>query len=259
MPALPLVELALVDEDPRNPRGDLGDLTALKMSIAQSGLLEPLELIARPNGRYFLHEGHRRRQALLDLGEQHAPWIEVHFDSELDRLYGQGAIHLHRKSFNPMAWARYCRRLWDAPHNQTRDQIAMRLGVSTNFVRDHLAFMHLLPYEQHALERGEMTRKEALRHLTDRRDMRDGRPPTPAKTAPAKKATKPAAPTTRPAGEPHLNDGHRLAAGVTARCTSAGREHATRPKIGGVGCGQCWEEGIRDDALSTVNLALAAA
>jgi hypothetical protein len=37
---------------------------------------------------------------------------------------------------------------------------------------------------------------------------------------------------------------------VKTRCASYSKEHTARMKIGGVGCGQCWEDTIRDDAIA---------
>ncbi len=43
---------------------------------------------------------------------------------------------------------------------------------------------------------------------------------------------------------------HPLAKRVRDRC-----DHTTRPKVGQMGCGQCWEEAIRDHALTSVQVA----
>jgi len=250
-----LVDLDLVDDDPDNPRGEVGDVSDLKQSLLERGQEDPIHLVRKADGRYLLHEGHRRRKAFKELGWKKAMAVPRRFDSELERLLSQGTMHVHRKNFGPMAWARYCHRLfWQ--HKQTREDIARQLGVSQAWVRDHISFMTLLDWEQRALERGDMTRADALRRAADHRAERDGKPP-----AKAKKTASATAKTPRAGGEPHLNGQHQLAEQVAARCASRGVEHAARPKIGGVGCGQCWEDVIRADALTTArsDLALAAA
>lgn len=255
MPGLVMVELALLDEDPANPRGVVGDVTDLKNSIAQDGQQDPIHVIPQPNGRYLLHEGHRRRKALLELGATHAKALERRFATDLDRFVSQGLVHIHRRNFDPMAWARYVHRLcWE--YNLDRDAIARRLGVSQLWVRDHLSFNYLLDYEQRALQLGEITRAEALRRLAVRRAERDGTP-LPASKKKNRKNAPPAAAAAAPprAGDPHFNGDHPLAELVTARCTAAG--HHDRPKTGGVGCGPCWEDAIRDDATARRRLAVA--
>lgn len=259
MAGLVLVDLDLIDEDPDNPRGEVGDVSGLKQSIVSRGQEDPIHVIPKPGGRYFLLEGHRRVKALTELGRTQAKAIERHFRTPLDQLLAQGAMHAHRKDFGPMAWCRYLRRLFD--QDLTREQIARELGVSQAFVRDHLSFHHLLEWEQRSLERGEMTRKHALQILADRRAARTGKPAPAPKTnttkaqvtAPKRIAAPPAA------AEPYLNSGHRLAEQVTNRCASSGSQHAASPKIGGVGCGRCWEDTIRADALAAPRPALATA
>lgn len=254
------VDFSLIDEDPVNPRGDVGDVTALKLSIARNGQEDPIQVIPQGNGRFWLHEGHRRRKALMELGEQGAKGIERRFGTDRARVISQGVLHLHRKTFDPMAWARYCHRLcWEFKMN--RAEIADALGMSPVWVRDHLSFMQLLPAEQQALESGKMTRAEALLRLRTRRAVRDGHEPAadqshkaapPAAAVPAQRSRR------RPA-ESHFNAGHKLAHLVADRCASRGADHAARPRIGDVGCGQCWEEEIRVDALAVAAPALAAA
>lgn len=242
MSGLIRVDLDLIDDDPRNPRGDVGDVSDLKLSLAQDGQQDAIHVIAQGNGRYLLHEGHRRKKALLELGENQAKAVLRRFHSDLDRLVSQGVMHTHSVDWDPMAWATYLYRLF-TDHNLNRHQIAHRLGRTPNWVRDTMSFVHLRPFEQQQLAARQMTRTEALRRLNTRRAARDGRP------APAPKTTTGRVPRPRkPADEPRLNSDHQLAEQVAARCASGGPEHAARPKIGGVGCGFCWESVIVADA-----------
>jgi ParB/RepB/Spo0J family partition protein len=251
-----LVDLNLIDEDPRNPRGEVGDVSDLMQALRERGKQEdPMHLIPQGNGRFYVHEGHRRLKAMRAIGWTQGKAIERQFSSQLDALLSQGQMHAHRKNFDPMAWARYCHRLF-FEHNLTREDIARLLGVGQGWVRDHIAFMHLEPWEQRALQNGEMTKAEASRRLADRRAMRDGRPPTAKKTAvvPAQRTGDQA-----PAPAPHFSGQHPLAEQVAVRCASGGLQHAGQPKIGGVGCGLCWEDVIRADALTSARPTLVAA
>jgi len=254
------VDFSLIDEDPANPRGDVGDVTDLKLSITRNGQQDPIQVIPQGNGRFFLHEGHRRRKAMEELGEQGARAIERRFTSEQQRVVSQGVLHLHRKTFDPMAWARYCRRLWDE-FNMSREEIARELGMSQVWVRNHLSFMHLLSWEQRALERGDMTQTDALRRLASRRGAREGNPP--AQQRQRRKAVVSAATISaelaRPKRvDPHFNADHQLAHLVAEHCASRGVDHDSRPKLGDVGCGQCWEAVIRDDVIAAAPVLAAA-
>lgn len=251
---LMLVDITLIDDDPHNPRGDVGNVDDLAQSFAQDGQQNPVQLIAKPNGRWHLHEGHRRKKAALELGEPFLKAIERRFSSDLDRIVSQGAMHTHARDWDPMAWARYLYALFSDPYNLNREQIAHRIGRPPVWVRDTMSFVHLTNDEQIDLAAGRMSRTEALRRLANRRAIRDGKPlPAPKQRRPAHAvphipAQRRPAPAPAPA-EPYLNAGHRLADQVAARCTaSAG--HTAHPRIGGVGCGICWEAVIAADAVA---------
>lgn len=247
MAGLFLVELTLIDVDPENPRGEIDDVSDLKQSLQHNGQQDPIQVIVKGDGRYGLHEGHRRVQALTEIGETHAKAITRTFRSDLERRLSQGAMHAHRRDFDPMAWSRYLNRLfWD--DKLTREQIAVQLGVSQGWVREHLSFVHLKPSEQADLQSGDMSRKEALSRLAARRAARDGRPDTTTTTVPG-----------QPRTNSYFNGGHPLAEQVAIRCAAAGLTHAGSTKIGGMGCGRCWEDVIRADALTAARPALAAA
>lgn len=248
--ALVLVDLDLIDEDPRNPRGEIldDDVADLKQALLARGQEDPMHLIPRDNGRYFLHEGHRRLRAMRELGWKTGKAIERRFADRRSQMLSQGQMHAHRRNWGPMAWADYCHRLF-FEEKMTREDIARELGVSQAFVRDSIALTHLTDREKKAVAGGTLSKKDALARLARRRAERDGRP------APALKKTA----SKKPAAEPHLNAGHRLAEQVAARCASGGIEHAAHPKIGGVGCGVCWEDVIRADAIAAAKRPVLAA
>ena len=243
-PSILFVKFDLIDEDPHNPRGEieLVDVAALKASLEQDGIQDPVQLIPKDNGRYWLHDGHRRMRAEIEAGNVGTLALIRRFKSDLDRVISQGIMHTHAVNWDAMAWSRYLYRLF-SEYNLSRWQIARRLALHPNWVRDTMSFVRLNPDEQRDLARGEMTRKEALRRLKNRRDKQAGRTTTnPAPFVPRQR---------KPTGEPNLNGEHRLAEQVAARCASGGLEHAAHPKIGGVGCGFCWEQVIAADAIAT--------
>lgn len=245
-PTIVPIALNLIDDDPKNPRGDAGDVSDLKLTIATDGLQDPLQLIPTGTGRYRLHEGHRRRKALAELGERTAPAVLRRFGTDLDRVVSQGVMHAHAVDWDPMAWSRYLYRLF-SEFNLGREQIAHRLGRSPAWVRDTMSFVHLKEFEQRELAARRMTRAEALRRLANRRAVRDNKPQPAARPAAPKLPQQRRA--ARPVAEPNLNPEHRLAEQVAICCASGGLQHAAHPKIGEVGCGFCWELVIVNDAF----------
>ena len=89
-----------------NPRSSLGDLSSLKQSIQQVGLLDPITL--RPNGHksednksYELVSGHRRYKAFDDFGILQIP-------SNIRKLTDEEAFDIafidnkEREDYNPI-------------------------------------------------------------------------------------------------------------------------------------------------------------
>lgn len=104
--------IALVDENPNNPRKQLLEVAELAESIREFGLLQPIT-VRRQADRYELLGGHRRRAAFLLLAEAEPfnvawrtiPAVIRTFDDEqgyLALLAGQ----LHSRNWNPKEEAR---------------------------------------------------------------------------------------------------------------------------------------------------------
>lgn len=244
MPSGRMVDLDLIDEDPNNPRGDVGDVSDLKLSLALRGQEEDLHLIPKPDGRFWLHEGHRRIKAMRELGWHQASHVERHFATDRERRLSQGVLHVHRRDWNPMAWARYCHDLYWT-HKLGRNAIARSLQVSPNWVRDTISLMTLDRSEQRELEDGLMSKAEALRRIAGRRarrewESRGGQGAPPAGDTPRPRQA-------RSKDQAYFNIEHPLAQKVARRC-----KHAAAPKISTIGCGACWEAEIRADALANV-------
>jgi ParB family transcriptional regulator, chromosome partitioning protein len=81
-PALTSVPIKQIDSSPRNPRRKLGHLEELADSIQAYGLLQPVVLRARDNGRFEIVAGHRRVAAVRDLGWTEIPAVFRRVDDE---------------------------------------------------------------------------------------------------------------------------------------------------------------------------------
>lgn len=225
-----------IDAGP-NTRGDLDDLTELATSLRHLG--QQIPVIVEPvDGRYRLLDGHRRHAAARRAGLTHLDAVvrPAAVDGPA-RIVRQLAMQAGGRAFNPIAEARALHELMFG-HNMTREHIAALVGRSPKWVKDRIALTHLTPDEKTAVERGRMPVGEALLILAGRRAQRDGRPPDAWRA-------RPATPPPTPAETPHLGQGHPLAAAATRQC--AGRDHLDRLQVGGVACGECWEQVIRAD------------
>ncbi len=62
-----MVPIELIDPNPEQPRQMMGDLSELKASIAEKGIIEPL-VVRQRGARYQIVAGERRYQAASQLG-----------------------------------------------------------------------------------------------------------------------------------------------------------------------------------------------
>jgi ParB/RepB/Spo0J family partition protein len=79
------IDLRAIDASPRNPRGKLDRLDELTDSLRAYGLLQPIVVRAKEDGRYEVVAGHRRFAAASALGWQSIP-AYVHA-AEQDEAY----------------------------------------------------------------------------------------------------------------------------------------------------------------------------
>lgn len=222
-----MVAVADLYPHPSNVRGDLGDLSELAASIEAVGLLQPLVVKPRTPGGFTVVDGHRRLGALLLTTVPHVPCIiKEHRDDSAD-LVTMLAAAMH-KELTPLELAEAFRGLRNRGMNPA--QIARATGYSLRLVNARLLLLEL-PHEAREMvvdHRLTLADAEDLSRQLGTRRQGTSRASSPKKSA-------------------WLTRNHPLAARAGAVCDHRG----TRTMVGGVACGQCWEQSIREDTLAT--------
>ena len=151
-------------------REDIGDVSGLAATIADQGLLQPLGVMARPEGGYELIYGHRRRSAALSLGLTQVPCLV--YDNDDRQLIRQLTENLQRRDLNDLEQARAFDRLRQrfasehpgADEGQLDDFVAQIVGLSPRSVRRYLGLLDLDEGIQAYLRSGQLTVTQA-QHL----------------------------------------------------------------------------------------------
>lgn len=224
---LPIEQLAT---HPDNVRDDLGDLTDLARSIREHGILQPVTVTEHTDGGFLLLAGHRRTAAARLAGLPRVPAVIRHgVDDRADQLVLMLVENCHRRDLNPIEKAEAYGALRNRGLNQT--EIAKQVGVTSATVSYYLTLLELPEEEREELRAGKITAAAAMGEVRQQREAarKRARPTSRKRGRPAGKKT-----------APWFSDQHPLAKDVRRSCTHRGRK-----KVGGVGCGPCWEQAIR--------------
>jgi ParB family chromosome partitioning protein len=138
-----MVPIERVDPNPEQPRQRMGDLTELKASIAQKGIIEPL--IVTPRGeRYRIIAGERRYQAAVQLGLAELP-VVVRPADDSESIELALIENLQRKDLTPFEEAHGLQALAQR-FEYTHEELAKRLGRSRTSITESLS-LNAMPEE----------------------------------------------------------------------------------------------------------------
>ncbi len=135
------IPIASIFPNPEQPRTEFGDLSELTASIKEKGVLEPLLVKPKPEGRYMIIAGERRWRASQAAGLTEVPCIELDID---DNAVAEIALieNLQRKDLTVWEEADGLASLV-ARFNYTHDQIALKISKSRTTVTEFLSIAGL--------------------------------------------------------------------------------------------------------------------
>ena len=161
-----MVPIDRLDPNPEQPRNVMGDLTELKASIAEKGILEPL--IVRPRGeRYGIIAGERRYQAAVQLGLTELP-VVVRAADESESIELALVENLQRKDLTAFEEAEALQALVER-FEYTHEQLAKRLGKSRTSVTESLSLNAMPEDVQRLCRLADITSKSVLLEVVRQR------------------------------------------------------------------------------------------
>lgn len=231
---LAAIDVADIKPSPNNPREHLDGIDELAASIRETGLIQPVVVQHIPgHADYTIVAGHRRHAAIRALGWAKVPCIirkDMLPDEELIAMLVENG---QRANLDPIEEARAVKRLKDG--GLPNKEIARKLGRTNWWVQNRLMLLRLPLAEQEQLRQGNYSISDAMAALTAQRQAKRKREGVPTMGRPKGATTK-----------PWFSDAHPLAKAVRTLC-----DHRGRVKVGGVGCGPCWEQTIRTAGETT--------
>ncbi len=215
-----MIPVDQIEANPANIRDSLGDLEELAASIRENGLVQPLIVYQLAPNRYRLLAGHRRHEAAFLAGLDQVPCVVRKEPDEAKALRLMLVENTQRSNLDPIEEAHALRRLMEATGGNQGD-VARMIGKSPATVSLRLSLLRLNAHEQQAVRSRTMQVQEARVVVRQR--------------------------SSHPSHTPGwwLSKQHPLAGLVTATCSA--NAHSGARKVGNVGCGECWEQVIRDN------------
>lgn len=135
------IPIHLIEANPDQPRSAMGDISDLTRSIVDKGVLEPILVRPRGDGRFTIISGERRFRASLDAGLSEIPCIEMDVpDNELLEI--ALVENLQRKDLSPFEEADGYKALQER-HGYTHEQIADAVGKSRVTITEALSISRL--------------------------------------------------------------------------------------------------------------------
>ncbi|MDE7373511.1 MAG: ParB/RepB/Spo0J family partition protein, partial [Clostridia bacterium] len=152
-------EMLLSNIDPNldQPRKQFNDeaLAALVESIKKHGIITPLIVTPKPDGRYMIIAGERRYRAATAAGLVSVPvCVRECTAVEIDEL--SLIENIQREDLNPMEVARAIRKLMD-DYGYTQEEAAERIGKARPTVANLLRLMELSEPVQKLVESGRLS------------------------------------------------------------------------------------------------------
>jgi ParB family chromosome partitioning protein len=157
------ISIHLIEANPDQPRSAMGDLSDLTKSIVDKGVLEPILVRPRGDGRFTIISGERRFRASLDAGLSEIPCIEMDVpDNELLEI--ALVENLQRKDLSPFEEAEGYKALQER-HGYTHEQIADAVGKSRVTITEALSISRLPDRVQAECRRADIGSRSFLLEL----------------------------------------------------------------------------------------------
>jgi len=157
------IPIHLIEANPDQPRSAMGDLSELTKSIVDKGVLEPILVRPRGDGRFTIISGERRFRASLEAGLPEIPCIEMDVpDNELLEI--SLIENLQRKDLSPFEEAEGYKALQER-HGYTHEQIADAVGKSRVTITEALSISRLPDRVQAECRRADIGSRSFLLEL----------------------------------------------------------------------------------------------
>ena len=163
-----LVSIDQVDPNPNQPRQVMGDLSELKNSISEQGIIQPL-IVRQRGDRFQIIAGERRYQAAVQLGREEVPVVIRDTKDEREVLELALIENIQRKDLTAFEESEALGILADK-HGYTHEQLSKRLGKSRTTITESLALNGMSEEVKNRCRLADITSKSLLLEIVRQSD-----------------------------------------------------------------------------------------
>lgn len=155
------VSVASIIPNPNQPRHtfESESLLSLSQSIKQNGILQPLTIRDKCNGKYELVAGERRLRAAIMAGFSSVPCVVVNLDDKQSAVMSL-IENLQRENLNFFDEAQGMAKLIES-YGMTQEDVAQKLGKKQSTVANKLRLLRLSHSEQTRIMKLGLTERHA--------------------------------------------------------------------------------------------------
>jgi len=153
------ISIRKVLPNPEQPRKDFGkdELAGLSASIRENGVIQPI-IVEKSGDNYVLHDGERRLRAAKSAGLKMIPAVVVENSNRENLLIRALVANLQRQDLNPVEEALGYKTMLE--NGLSRNDIALKLGISHARVASRLDILELEPSIQELIAQGKFSRDQ---------------------------------------------------------------------------------------------------
>ena len=172
-----LVDLKLIDRNPDQPRENFNEreMASLARSVKSMGVIDPLTVRYKENGRYELVDGERRLRAALMVNLEKVPVFIREKSEDPAESISLALVHnLCREDLNPIEEAEAFSRL-EKEFSHTHQEIAEMVGRERSTVTNSVRLLKLPEYIKDDIRYGRLTQGHgrALLALADQEILKE--------------------------------------------------------------------------------------
>lgn len=127
------IEVSRIYANPAQPRKNFENIEELAQSIKENGLLQPISVVKRENGRYMIIGGERRYRATLYAGLK---TIKAHILNIDDKKVLELSLveNIQREDLTDFEKAQFISMLWESGAYARKQDLAAAIGKSQSYI-----------------------------------------------------------------------------------------------------------------------------